>query len=199
MGDVNDDGSVNIFVLVMVGNFGKSLVAAPAMAAKVELTTRRQLTTLQQRHIASTIDQLEANPRRSPTEEIALNVLKAILPERFPLTTQLLANYPNPFNPETWIPFQLSRDTEVTLVIYDVQGKPVRQLQLGTVTADRYVTADKAVYWDGKSETGEAVAGGTHFYQLRAGDYTETRKMVILKQSSAWSNYTHEAFQVNLT
>ena len=98
-----------------------------------------------------------------------------------PLTTQLLANYPNPFNPEIWIPCQLSRDTEVTLVIYDVQGKPVRQLQLGTVTADRYVTADKSVYWDGKSETSEAVAGGTHFYQLRAGGHAETRKMVILK------------------
>ena len=112
---------------------------------------------------------------------MALSVLKSILPERLPSQTQLLANYPNPFNPETWIPFELNRDTEVTVTIYDVQGKRVRQLQLGLVTAGRHVAADQAAYWDGKSETGEAVASGTYFYQLRAGDSTETRKMVILK------------------
>ena len=67
----------------------------------------------------------------------------------------------------------------MTVTIYDVQGKGVRQLQL--VTAGRYVTADQAAYWDGKTETGQVVASGTYFYQLRAGDYTETRKMVILK------------------
>jgi len=69
----------------------------------------------------------------------------------------------------------------VTVTIYDVQGKRIRQLQLGLVTAERYVTAGQAAYWDGKTETGEVVASGTYFYRLRAGDYTETRKMVILK------------------
>ena len=103
------------------------------------------------------------------------------LPERLPTQTRLLANYSNPFNPEAWIPFQLSQDAEVRLTIYDVQGKRVRQLQLGRVTAGRYVAVDQAAYWDGETETGEAVASGTYFYQLQAGDYTETRKMVILK------------------
>ena len=176
MGDVNGDDAVNIFDLVIVaGNFGQSLLAAPATAAKIDLSTD------QKRHIASAIDQLESNPNRSSAEEMVLGVLKAILPERLPTTTQLLANYPNPFNPETWIPFQLSQDAAVTVTIYDVQGKRIRQLQLGLVTAGRYVTADQAAYWDGKSETGQVVASGTYFYQLRAGDYTETRKMVILK------------------
>ncbi|MDP7000046.1 MAG: T9SS type A sorting domain-containing protein, partial [Candidatus Poribacteria bacterium] len=177
MGDVNGDGGVNIFDLVIVaGNFGKSLVtAAPASMAKIELTTD------QKHHIASAIDQLAAKANRSRSEEMALSVLKAILPDRLPTQTQLLANYPNPFNPETWIPFELSQDAVVTVTIYDVQGKRVRQLQLGLVTAGRYVTADLAAYWDGKTETGQVVASGTYFYQLRAGDYTETRKMVILK------------------
>ena len=98
-----------------------------------------------------------------------------------PTTTQLLANYPNPFNPETWIPFELSQDAAVTITIYDVQGQRIRQLQLGLVTAGRYVTADQAAYWDGKSETGEVVSSGTYFYQIEVGDYIETRKMVILK------------------
>ena len=80
------------------------------MTAKIGLTTRRQLTTLQKHHIASAIDQLESNSNRSSEEEIALNVLKVILLERLPTQTQLLANYPNPFNPETWIPFKLAQD-----------------------------------------------------------------------------------------
>ena len=101
--------------------------------------------------------------------------------ERLPTTTQLLANYPNPFNPETWIPFQLSQDAEVRLTIYDVTSKTVRQMELGHLTAGSYSQTEKAIYWDGKTETGEQVGSGTYFYQLQAGDYTATRKMVILK------------------
>ena len=88
---------------------------------------------------------------------------------------------PNPFNPETWIPFQLSQDSQVAITIYDVQGQPIRQLELGQMAAGRYIRADQAAYWDGKTEAGEAVASGTYFYQLQAGDYIETKKMVILK------------------
>ena len=160
----------------MAGNFGQSSLAAPAsVASEIELTTE------QKHHIAIAIDQLAAQPERSSAEEMVLGVLQAILPERLPSQTQLLANYPNPFNPETWIPFQLSQDTEVIVTIYDVLGELVRQLELGMVRAGRYVTAGQAAYWDGKTEVGEAVSSGTYFYQLKAGDYTETRKMVILK------------------
>ena len=160
--------------MIVVGNFGQSL-AAPAVASIIELSTERK------HHIVSAIDQLAAQPERSSAEEMVLGVLQAILPERLPSQTQLLANYPNPFNPETWIPFQLSQDTEVIVTIYDVLGELVRQLELGMVRAGRYVTAGQAAYWDGKTEVGEAVSSGTYFYQLKAGDYTETRKMVILK------------------
>ena len=105
-----------------------------------------------------------------------------IRPELFiPEQTRLLQNYPNPFNPETWIPFQLAQDATVTIKIYDVTGKQIRMIQLGHLPAGNYVESSRAIYWDGKTNTGEQVSSGTYFYQLKAGDYTETRKMVILK------------------
>ena len=109
-------------------------------------------------------------------------MLKAILPERLLTQTQFLANYPNPFNPETWIPFQLSQDADVTITIYDVAGRAVRKMQLGHLTAGSYSQTEKAIYWDGKTENGELVFSGTYFYQIQAGDYHATRKMVVLKQ-----------------
>ena len=69
----------------------------------------------------------------------------------------------------------------MTISIYDVQGQRIGRLQLGQLTAGRYVTADQAAYWDGKTEEGETAASGTYFYQIQAGDYMETRKVVILK------------------
>ncbi len=93
----------------------------------------------------------------------------------------LLANFPNPFNPETWIPYQLAKDAEVTLHIYAVNGTLVRTLFLGHQAAGIYQTHSRAAYWDGKNEFGEKVVSGVYFYTLTAGDFTATRKMLILK------------------
>ncbi len=95
--------------------------------------------------------------------------------------TALLANYPNPFNPETWIPYQLSEPADVTLTIYTVNGHVVRQLTLGLQPAGMYQSRSRAAYWDGRNAFGEPVASGPYFYALTAGDFTATRKMLILK------------------
>ena len=145
------------------------------MVSEIELTTQQEY------HIASAIDQLESNSNRSSEEEMVLGVLQAILPERLPTQAQLLANYPNPFNPETWIPFELDQDSQVSITIYDIQGQPIRRLELGMVIAGRHISTDEAAYWNGRTETGESVGSGTYFYQLQAGGYMETKKMVILK------------------
>ena len=98
-----------------------------------------------------------------------------------PRETALLANYPNPFNPETWLPYHLADDVEVTLTIYDTKGGLVRQLDLGHQSAGYYTDWTKAAYWNGCDENGESVASGVYFYQLRAGDYIALRRMAILK------------------
>ncbi len=98
-----------------------------------------------------------------------------------PQKTELLANYPNPFNPETWMPYQLAIPAEITVSIYDVRGIVVRQLLLGHQTAGVYQSRSRAAYWDGRNALGERVASGLYFYTLTAGDYTATRRMLILK------------------
>ena len=114
--------------------------------------------------------------------EIEKGIVKVSLtPNQIPEMTQILQNYPNPINPETWIPFQLAEDSTVTARIYDITGKQIRIIELGHIAAGNYVESSKAIYWDGRTEDGEQVSSGTYFYQIEAGDYTETRKMVILK------------------
>ena len=98
-----------------------------------------------------------------------------------PQKTELLANYPNPFNPETWIAYQLAASSEVTLHIYDVRGRTVRHLQLGYQPAGIYESRSRAAYWDGKNNVGEPVASGLYFYTLTAGEFTATRKLLIKK------------------
>ena len=92
-----------------------------------------------------------------------------------------MLNYPNPFNPETWILYRLAKDAFVTLEIYDQSGRMVRQLEVGHRIAAVYESRAKAVYWDGRNRFGERVASGVYFYHLSAGNYSATRKMVILK------------------
>ena len=107
--------------------------------------------------------------------------LEDLVAYEIPAETALLNNYPNPFNPETWIPYHLSEDADVKLTIYDVNGEVVRDLDVGHQTAAKYDTRSKAIYWDGRNRFGEQVASGVYFYHLQAGDFSGTRKMVILK------------------
>ena len=107
--------------------------------------------------------------------------LPALVAYEIPAETALLHNYPNPFNPETWIPYQLAHAADVTLTIYDTQGMLVRQLDLGYQQAGYYTNRTRAAYWDGRNRLGESVGSGVYFYHLSAGDYSTMRKMVILK------------------
>ena len=111
------------------------------------------------------------------TETQAAPTAQVTLPDK----NALLANYPNPFNPETWIPYQLAASADVTLTIYAVDGKLVRTLALGQQPGGMYQSKSRAAYWDGRNEHNEPVASGLYFYTLMAGEFSETRKMLIRK------------------
>ena len=138
-------------------------------------------TALEIDQIQEQIDLLIATGDRSPAGMRTLAYLQQLLATARPEKTQLLANYPNPFNPETWIPYQLAADTDVRITIYNTQGSVVRTLSLGQQSAGYYTDRERAAYWDGRNALGEQVASGIYFYQLETDEMSTLRKMVILK------------------
>ena len=173
--DVNADGSVNIADVLLVIEALDDPVAAAAP------TLGETVTSLDPAFLTMQIDILRAESDGSMRYEHAIAFFQSLLASIRPTETRLLANYPNPFNPETWIPYQLAKPADVTLCIYAANGALVRTLTLGHQPAGMYQSKSRAAYWDGKNELGEKVASGLYFYTLSTGDFTATRKMLILK------------------
>ena len=169
--DVNGDGVVNIFDLTLVAQ-GIGGAAAPAVATG--------------RVDTATIEAWIAGARLVDDGSIALrqgiaNLQNLLASLTIPKETVLLANFPNPFNPETWIPYKLALPAEVTLTIYDMHGAAVRRLEVGHQATGTYQNRSRALYWDGRNQRGEFVASGIYFYTLKADEFTATRKMLIRK------------------
>ena len=173
--DVNGDGAVDAFdLLEIIDNLTPGAAGAPTLFGM-------QLTVAQIDRLQEQIDLLIAANDRSPAALRTLIYLQQLLVTARPEKTQLLANYPNPFNPETWIPYELATDTNVKVTIYNTQGVVIRTLQLGHQSAGYYTGRDRAAYWDGRNALGEQVASGLYFYQLETDEMSLMRKMVILK------------------
>lgn len=181
--DVNNDGVVNIFDLITVAQHlgGASVPLAPGGLALQTLGI--DATTVQEWiDLAHAADDGSFAFRRGIANLDELRAaLQTLSPSTMPHRTELLANYPNPFNPETWIPYHLAHAADVTVTIYDSYGVMVRQLDLGYQQPGYYANRSSAAYWDGRNESGESVASGVYFYQLQAGHFYAMRKMVILK------------------
>ena len=172
--DVNGDGVVNIQDLVLVAGALGTSVAAPSLNSQV----LEMLTATDVKQWLSAAQQLDITNAMSQRGILFLQqLLKALTPKK----TALLPNFPNPFNPETWIPYHLSKDADVTLHIYAVNGMLVRTLTLGHQAAGMYQNRSRAAYWDGKNAVGESVASGVYFYTLTTGNFSATRKMLIRK------------------
>ena len=169
--DLNGDGVVSILDLILAAQGIAGSPAAPSVGTEsADAAT-----------IEAWIAQAWLEDDGSLAFKQGIENLQALLASLIPEETALLHNYPNPFNPETWIPYQLAHAADVTLTIYDTKGVLVRQLDLGHQQAGYYTNRTRAAYWDGRNHLGEAVGSGVYFYHLHAGDYSTLRKMVILK------------------
>ena len=169
--DVNGDGVVSVLDLIRVAQGIAGSSAAPPVGSE----------SVDAAMIEAWIAQAQLEDDGSLAFKQGIENLQNLLASMIPEETALLRNYPNPFNPETWIPYQLAHDADVTLIIYDAKGAVVRRLRLGYQQAGYYTNKTDAAYWDGRNHLGESVGSGLYFYQLRAGDYSAMRKMVILK------------------
>ena len=176
--DVNGDGIINILDLILVAqNMGNSTAAAAPLL--VDSDGRHDLTPAM---IQAWIQQAKLEDDGSLAYQEGIAKLQNLLASLIPEKTALLPNYPNPFNPETWIPYHLAEAGVVRMSIYDQWGRVVRHLDLGHQLAGRYESRSRAVYWDGRNAVGEPVASGIYFYTFTvSGAYTTTRKMLVLK------------------
>ena len=173
--DLNGDSTVDIFDLVLVArHLGESTnPAAPVGGVSPHL--------LSSKTVQGWIDMAHAADDGSLAFRQGIANLKRLFTVLVPDKTAFLANYPNPFNPETWIPYHLAVDADVTVTIYNLRGKLVRQLDLGLQKAGYYVDKSRAAYWDGANEDGESVASGVYFCKLDAGEFTASKRMVVVK------------------
>ncbi|MFC1715299.1 cohesin domain-containing protein [Candidatus Poribacteria bacterium] len=123
----------------------------------------------------------KAAPKVDRFDHTNTNIALGISDSIIPMKTELLLNYPNPFNPDTWIPYQLSKAADVSIAIYDATGRIVKHLDIGHRMAGVYVNQDRAAYWDGRNQGGESVASGVYFVVLRAGDYQKAQRIVLAR------------------
>ena len=178
--DTNKDGVVNLLDLVFVAEHLSRNAAAPAQLALIKSipSSAKEVIAAQR-----ALTELEAIPNKSHGVQIAIELLRHYLSiaNQNVRETKLLPNYPNPFNPDTWIPYQLSEGSRITVKIYDVTGSLVRTINVGHKPVGYYLTRGRAIYWDGQNEKGESVSSGVYFYTLNTDTYTQTRRMVIVK------------------
>ncbi len=202
--DVNEDGIVNVLDVYMVasalgyvnpknsrvdvngdGVVDKHDLIIVAQHLDEETTPQAPLHATQGHDNASAVQHainiLKQAHDGSPAWQHAIAKLEQLLDTFMPEKSRLLANYPNPFNPETWIPYQLAAAADVTLTIWTAEGQLVRTLVIGHKSAGIYQNKSRAVSWDGKNDLGEPVASGLYFYTLTAGNFTASRKMLIRK------------------
>ena len=181
-GDVNGDGKVDVSDLGHIGSHLGENAAAPTLPIDDSNSTISYHSSAVKHQFQALIALESLNPP-SRGAHIARNLLKTWLSRMKPSITEtkLLPNYPNPFNPETWIPYQLAEAARVQIRIYDVVGHLVRELDLGTKLAGSYLSKPQAAYWDGGNDMGEAVSSGVYFYTLEAGDYRRTRRMIVAR------------------
>ena len=180
--DVNGDGIVNIVDLALVAAaIGNNGDGAAHLVGGVSQPRSSSIATVCREDVQSWLHEARQLNLPDPDFQRGILFLENLLKSLTPKQTALLPNYPNPFNPETWIPYQLASPADARIDIYTSDGQLIRQLDLGYKLVGIYQNRSRAAYWDGRNTQGEPVASGVYFYVLRAGGFTATRKMSIMK------------------
>lgn len=172
--DVNEDGNVNIIdLLIVAAHLGESCqTGAPRTISIADQHIDR---------VEEWIHDAHKIKDASPIYHKGIKNLEMLINSVVPNETRLLPNFPNPFNPETWIPYDLARDTSVSITIYNLKGEIIRTLNLGFQSAGTYRTKTNAAYWDGRNSDEEIVSSGVYIYALQTRYKKFTRKMVVVK------------------
>ena len=150
-----------------------------------EIRRYQSLTVLTHGEVHRAYDLISAGPANSPDiRKLKAHLLRLLRSDRttsLPTSPSLLPNYPNPFNPDTWIPYHLAQAGDVAISIYNASGQLVRTLNLGHREAGFYTNKGKSAHWDGKNHNGEKLSSGLYFYVMRAGHFTAARKMLLVE------------------
>ena len=172
--DVNGDGVVDVTDVLLLAEALAGHLGAPGLNPSTDIAPRSQ--------VAGWLSDADGLLVESVSSRRGRAVLEGMLSARpLPAHSALLPNYPNPFNPETWIPFELAEASQVRLTIYDSAGHVVRTLDLGQLPAGEYRSRSKAAHWDGRNSLGESVASGVYYIRIEAGSFSSLRRMVVLK------------------
>ncbi len=172
--DVNKDGIVDIIdLLIVAAHLGES---SHTGAPKSISITGQHLDRVQQ-----WINDAHNIEETSPIYRKGIKNLELFIDSYVPKMTKLLPNFPNPFNPETWIPYDLGEGTDVNIYIHNLKGELIRHLNVGFQSSGKYRSRSRAAFWDGRNSYGEEVSSGVYFYSFDTGQIILTRKMVITK------------------
>lgn len=172
--DINNDGVVDATDIVLVAGAIANTDSAPIVASK----SNNQLSA---ETVKMWLNQTQNSNIATDKYRRGVALLEQLLIGLTPKVTALLSNFPNPFNPETWIPYQLAKPTNVSIKIYTSNGQLVKHIDLGYRPAGEYHSRHEAVYWNGMNEEGEPVASGIYLYTMFAEEFTATRRMIIIK------------------
>jgi hypothetical protein len=177
--DITNNGAISALDAALILQYTVGLITkfpvdsvpvAPALNPKNEIKL-----------LIEVIEQLDTTLLTREQKQVLEQLKNLVFSQLIPKHTVLLQNFPNPFNPDTWVPFQLSKDAEVTIRIYNLKGQLIRTLYFGNQPAGSYLTKNRAAYWNGRTQTGEAASSGVYFYTIQASNFTATRKMILLK------------------
>ena len=180
---VSDGSQIDSIIVTINVLSEETTTSAPTIKVDrtVSILKPVSLKTLDRKELQARLQRLYAENDGTLKYQRKIVLLESLLASMRPDKTVLLANYPNPFNPETWIPYHLAKAADVQINIYDMYGTVVRHLALGYQSAGYHMSRSQSAYWDGHNDFGERVSSGVYFYQLQADITSPLRKMVILK------------------